>query len=456
MTSKAREITVLLFGKDGRTDAIAAAIVAAGRKVRLVAFTQFVSPGLVQKCDHVERGTLDATDAALAEMTAFADRLRPDLVVIGPEEPLAAGLADAILEMGIACFGPTKALARIETSKAWTRRLLDKHRVMGNPEYRVFDGRAGLREYMRDLGEFVVKPDGLTGGKGVRVWGDHFTSMVEAERYATDLLRTDGLVLVEEKLDGEEFSLQSITDGDSIIHCPVVQDHKRAYENDEGPNTGGMGSYSCADGSLPFLTDQDVEAAQAINERVVAALRSETATPYRGVLYGGFMATRSGTRLIEYNARFGDPEAMNVLSLLRGDFVDVCLATANGSLGSIESEVGFEPSSTVCKYVVPESYPLPDGRGDTVSVPPETLDVPGLRCFWAATDQVDDLAVMSGSRALAFVGVDESLEKAELLSRQGAQSVEGKVRYRPDIGTDAAVSRRVNHMRTVRHGLAIS
>lgn len=456
MTRKRREITILLFGKDGRTDAIAGVLIAAGWRVRLIAFTQFASPGLIRKCQLVQRGNLDVTASALAEMSAFVAHIGPALVVIGPEEPLAAGLADAVVAMGIPCFGPTKAVARIETSKAWTRLLVEKHGVPGNPEHRVFVDAFGLHEYLRDLGAFVVKPDGLTGGKGVRVWGDHFTTLAEAESYASYLLQTDGRVLIEEKLDGEEFSLQSITDGDSVIHCPLVQDHKRAFNEDKGPNTGGMGSYSCSDGSLPFLTETDVRMAQAINERVIEAVLKETGTPYRGVIYGGFMATRTGVRLIEYNARFGDPEAMNVLPLFQGDFVDMCLATATGSLGSMLSEVSFEARPTVCKYVVPKSYPLPDGKGDIVSVPEETLQIPGLHCFWAAAEKDGEGAIMSGSRALAFVGVADSITEAERIAEEASASVHGNVRHRSDIGTDLALSRRIAHMRAVREGKSVS
>jgi phosphoribosylamine--glycine ligase len=168
------------------------------------------------------------------------------------------------------------------------------------------------------------------------------------------------------------------------------------------------------------------------------------------------MATRSGVRLIEYNARFGDPEAMNVLPLFRGDFAELCLATATGSLGEVLGEVSFDTRSTVCKYVVPTSYPLPDGRGDFVSVPDETLHVADLHCFWAAAEQQGDGAIMSGSRALAFVGVANSLKDAERIAEEAAVSVAGKVRHRSDIGTDAAITRRIAHMRAVREGLPVS
>jgi phosphoribosylamine--glycine ligase len=208
---------------------------------------------------------------------------------------------------------------------------------------------------MEELGDFVVKPDGLTAGKGVKVFGEHLHSIDQAFAYATEVLETHPRVQIEERLEGEEFSLQTITDGRSVIHCPLVQDHKRAFAGDQGPNTGGMGSYSCADFSLPFLSDADVLQAHIISEKVIEALNAETGRPYKGVLYGGFIATADGVRLIEYNARFGDPEAMNVLPILDADFADLCFSVAEGTLG--DTSWSFQSRATVCKYVVPEAYP---------------------------------------------------------------------------------------------------
>ena len=172
-------------------------------------------------------------------------------------------------------------------------------------------------------GEFVIKFDGLMGGKGVKLSGEHLASKEEALEYCKEIISNLGTFVIEEKIFGEEFSLMSFCDGITTSHMPAVQDHKRAHEGDIGPNTGGMGSYTDSNHSLPFLKEQDIFVAQDINERVVRALKAHTGQGYKGVLYGGFMVTSGGVKLIEYNARFGDPEAMNLLALLDADFAKV-------------------------------------------------------------------------------------------------------------------------------------
>ena len=203
-------------------------------------------------------------------------------------------------------------------------------------------------------------------------------------------------VQIEERLEGQEFSLQTITDGESVVHCPLVQDHKRAEEGDTGPNIGGMVSYSCADFSLPFLTDADVLQAHTISEKVIEAIGRETGRPYKGVLYGGFIATADGVGLIEYNARFGDPEAMNVLPILDADFAELCSAVAEGTLGDVRWS--FQPQATVCKYIVPESYPE-RSELTRLDVSPSEMESFGARWFWAACEQVgEEISMTSPDR----------------------------------------------------------
>jgi phosphoribosylamine--glycine ligase len=372
------------------------------------------------------------------------------LAVIGPEEPLAIGFVDRLEDdLGVACFGPRSELAQIETSKSWARELIAEFGIPGNPEHRVFRSERGLRDYLMQLGSFVVKPDGLTGGKGVRVSGEHLANVEAGLEYACEVLGQDGVVLIEERLEGEEFSLQTITDGRTNIHCPVVQDHKRAREGDTGPNTGGMGSYSCADHGLPFIEPTELDMARAINERVIAALAQKTGKPYRGVLYGGFMSTADGLRLIEYNARFGDPEAMNVLSILDSDLLELCWSAAIGELHTVA--VNFATKATVCKYIVPAAYPKPKGAGDVIDVDVAAFDAdPNAHLYWAAVNEVESKILMTGSRALAVVGVADSLPDAERFAENATGYVRGPVRHRRDIGTAQALARRVLHMESLR------
>ncbi len=407
-------------------------------------------PGLVHKADRFFLASMTDLNA----MVSAAKESDPDLVLVGPEDPLAAGIVDALEALGIPCFGPTRELAQIETSKSFARSLLAKHSLAGNPAHRCFTSDVGLAAFIDSLGDVVVKPDGLTGGKGVKVMGEQLAGAGEALAYARSCLLGDGRVVVEERLVGEEFSLMTLTDGDSVAHCPVAQDHKRAFEGDTGPNTGGMGSYSCADHAMPFLAASDLRFAEQLNEAVLGALAAETGKPYRGVLYGGFMAVAGGARLIEYNARFADPEAMNVLPLLRGDFVGLARAVATRRLGDVK--VSFERQATVCKYVVPAAYPGPSNDDPVIELDQHgpagaTSGTPGLRHYWGAAEMGQDGKVrLTGSRGLAFVGIGDSLEEAEALAEAGAAGVRGTVRHRSDIGTARLVAERVSHMRAVR------
>jgi phosphoribosylamine---glycine ligase len=284
----------------------------------------------------------------------------------------------------------------------------------------------------------------LTGGKGVLVQGDHFETAEEGIEAAKKFIQSDGYVIIEEKFIGQEFSLMSFADGLHVVDMPPIQDHKRAFAGDKGPNTGGMGTYNYPK-NLPFLTDQDLEDAHEITVKVAAALRQELGAPFKGIMYGGFIAVRSGVRLIEYNARFGDPEAMNALSLLETDFVDICLATIDGTLDQLK--IKFAKKATVCKYVVPEGYPTNPRKGDKIDIE----DLPeGVSCYLASVEQREDGLHMLGSRAAAFVGIADTIEEAEQLAQKGVMSVSGPVFFREDIGTQELIQKRVEMMKELR------
>jgi phosphoribosylamine--glycine ligase len=433
---------VLAIGKDGRTDCIGEAVCRAGGILH--SLCDFEHPGLRRKARVFRRGSTND----VAVVLDFAAEVKPDLVIVGPEEPLAAGIVDEIqARLGVPCVGPTKRLARLETSKAFTRRLLTKYEIAGNVEYRVFLTADGMEAYMRQVGQFVVKPDGLTGGKGVKVYGEHLATVEESLAYASQCLKS-GPVVIEEKLDGEEFSLQSFCYGDCVRDMIPVQDHKRAYEDDTGPNTGGMGSYSCEDHSLPFLAPSDLDAARAINAAVAKALYLEFDEPYKGILYGGFMLTARGVRLLEYNARFGDPEALNVLPLLGTNFLEVCDGIASGYLNRVE--VSFAPKATVCKYIVPMNYPVDPVRGAPIDMEGVPDVSERLRMYFAAVEEREGAVTLTGSRALAFVGIGNSVAEAEQVAERAASRVYGPVHHRRDIGTAKLLQKRVDHMKRLR------
>lgn len=437
---------ILLIGNGAREHALAEAIVRSPQKPKLFSFMKANNPGIATLSEKVKLGSY----ADLAAIADFARVNKIEFAVVGPEDPLHNGVVDALAGIGIPSVGPTQSLARLETSKSFTRNLVNKYNIPGNPRYKVFRSLDGVESFLQELEGVVLKPDGLTGGKGVQVQGDHFETKKDALKLCEQLLAGGSPLVIEEKFDGEEFSLQCLCDGKTVVGTPLVQDHKRRFDGDKGPNTGGMGSYSLADHLLPFLNPRDLEEGLEITRRVAAALLQETGQPYKGIMYGGFIATRDGVRLLEYNARFGDPEAMNILPLLKTDFVEVCRHIIAGNLDRLKIE--FENKATVCKYVVPKGYGLPADHPDAASAGAriEVGDVGAARLYYASVDQKEDGLYLSASRAVGIVGIADTLAEARKIAEDGVKAVRGPIACRGDIGTEALIQKRVDHMKKIR------
>jgi phosphoribosylamine--glycine ligase len=434
---------ILIVGSGAREHAIAAALAISPQKPELICFGSAHNPGIDVLCLEYAVGKI--TDASA--VAAFAREHAATLAVIGPEAPLAAGVADALAAAGVKTVGPTQSLARIESSKGFARELLAKHGIAGNPFYQRFSSMEGVEEVLRAWDKrHVIKDDGLAGGKGVKVWGDHLHSLRHSLEFCRELVALGHPFVIEEKMEGEEFSLMSFCDGLMLQHMPAVQDHKRADNGDKGPNTGGMGTYTDANHSLPFLRESDIAEARAINERVAAALREECGEPYCGILYGGFIATRDGVKLIEYNARFGDPECLNLLTLLETDFLEVCRAIVNQKLRDVS--VKFAAKASVCKYVVPDGYPDHPRVGDDVVLPKELPK--GVTMYLGAVDMKNGELVATGSRTVGVVGVAETIAEAERMCEGVVQEIPGRFFHRADIGTAELIAKRVEHMKAVR------
>ena len=434
--------SILLIGSGSREHAIAKAINKSSIETKLYCVSGAINPGIDKLSDGYHIANVCDCDA----IVEYAKVQNVTLVIIGPEAPLEVGLADKLKEIGISVVGPTKDHAQLETSKAFTRDLIEEYKIDANPFFKRFDTMDGVLETLQKYEKkFVIKADGLCGGKGVLVWGDHLHSIDESIRHCQSLVDVGKEFVIEEKLVGEEFSLISFTDGKNFIHMPAVQDHKRAHEGDRGPNTGGMGTYSDANHSLPFLSDSDIERAKEINEKVVHALADKFGTPYQGIVYGGFMATISDIKVIEYNARFGDPEAMNLLSLLDGDFVEIAKAIATGDLDRVGTS--FKNQASVCKYMVPLGYPVNSVKNFKIDISqcPEDVEL-----FLGAVDFKNEELIGTGSRAIAVLGLGDTIVEAEAKAENGVRNIYGKLYHRPDIGTKNLINKRIKHMNMLR------
>ena len=433
---------ILIVGSGAREHAVCRSIIRSDKPKELFCIGSNNNPGIISLCSNFQIANINDPKVIMD----FAKEMRCTLAIIGPENPLGEGVADILGDLGIGVVGPQKKLAQIETSKSFARDLLNEFEIPGSPKYETFKSMSGVERCLDQLGDdFVVKYDGLAGGKGVKVSGEHLLSTNDALVYCQELVGAGGHFVIEEKFIGEEFSLMSFCDGNELKHMPAVQDHKRAYEGDTGPNTGGMGTYSDADHSLPFLNTSDIEQAKNINRRTAEALKSKYGEGYKGILYGGFMATSNGVKLIEYNARLGDPEAMNVLSLLETDMIDICRAIESETLD--ELSVQFKNKATVCKYAVPEGYPDDPIKGEVIDVS-SVSDPDSL--FFASVDIDNERLIEAGSRTVAVVGIADSIADAEKIAEEEISRVKGPLFHRKDIGTTKLVKQRVDHMGTLR------
>jgi phosphoribosylamine--glycine ligase (EC 6.3.4.13) len=419
--------TVLLVGGGGREHAIARAL---ADDTELYACASNRNPGIAQ----LAAGTAEIPERDTEGIVDYAERVDADLAVIGPESALAAGVVDALDAAGTYAFGPHADQARIETDKQFQRTFMRRESIPGCPDFETFDDADAAADYVASVDHDVaVKPAGLTGGKGVRVTGDQVTT-----REAVDYVRGSDYDewVVEERLVGEEFTVQAFVAGRELRATPAIQDHKRAYEGDEGPNTGGMGSYSDTNRTLPFLDRADYDRAVETLRSVVDAMPA-----YEGVLYGQFMLTADGPKVVEFNARFGDPEATNTLPTLETPLIDVLTAARDGDP---LPELSFAPTATVCKYAVPEGYPTDPDGGTRIAVDEESAGDATL--FYASVDERADGIYTTTSRALAVVGTGESIAAAEAVASDALVVAGDGLRYRSDIGTAASVQRRIDHV----------
>jgi len=431
----------LLVGGGAREHAIGLALHRAGSELSVASSN--ANPGLERIATRSSR--LSPTDPA--RVVAFAKEARAEAAVIGPEAPLATGVADALRAAGVPTVGPDRAAAQIESSKLFCRELLERHGVGGQPRFVAPTAPEEVDAAVTGFsGPFVVKPCGLTAGKGVWVQGADFIDPKEGAAYAKAILVQGQRVLLEEKLEGEEFSQMAFVTDSGVYPMPAVQDFKRALEGDKGGNTGGMGSYSQRDHLLPFLPAADRDASIQMIEKAAGALRAE-GLGFRGILYGGFMMTADGPRLLEFNARFGDPEGINVLTLYEpGDFEALLYGVATGRVDP--NVIRFRLRATVVKYVVPPGYGDRPRPGGLVTVDAPAIEATGVHIVYGSVDAAGPGTVrLSSSRGIALVGEASAIHEAGSRVEAALAFVKGDYFVRHDIGTKEDLSRRTEHMR---------
>ena len=359
-------------------------------------------------------------------VAALATKLGADLVVIGPEAPLVAGVADAVRDVGIACFGPTAAAAQLEGSKAFAKQVMASAEVP-TAMARVCETADQVVEALDTFGApYVVKDDALAAGKGVVVTDDR--------QEAIDHAAQCGTVVIEEFLDGPEVSLFAITDGETVLPLQPAQDFKRALDGDEGPNTGGMGAYT----PLPWAPDDLVA---EVCRRVLVPTVQEMArrgTPFAGLLYAGLALTSRGVRVIEFNARFGDPETQSILSLLRTPLSALLHGAATGCLGDVGLPQ-WAPESSVTVVMSSGGYPATSSSGDVISGVDAANAIEGVDVIHAGTARVDGRLVSAGGRVLAVTATGTDLTQARERAYAGIAEISyDGAQHRTDIAMVAA------------------
>ena len=394
---------ILLIGGGGREHALAWKLVQSPKVEKLYAAPGNPGMALLQKCECINLNVDD-----LEGVADYAEEKSIDLTVVGPEAPLVAGLADVFKRRGLPVFGPSKAAAQLEGSKAFSKELMAKYNIP-TAFFKICEDIETAKAYVEEKGApIVVKADGLAAGKGVVV------AMTKAEALeAIDEMMGDhkfgaagARLVLEEYMEGEEASLLAFTDGKTVVPMIAAQDHKRVFDGDEGPNTGGMGTYAPA----PVMTDiLRLKATELILKPVVEAMAKE-GTPYQGCLYAGLMIKGDSVKVVEFNCRFGDPETQVVLPLLDGDLAEIMLACATGTLD--KAEVAWLDKAAVCVVMASGGYPESYEKGKEITGLAAAEEDKDVVVFHAGTKEAEGKIVTSGGRVLGVTAVDSSIKAA--------------------------------------------
>lgn len=416
-------MNILLIGGGGREHALAVKLSQSPHTGKLYAVPG--NPGIAEIAECIAGVDLE-DNAALVKL---AQEKEIDLAVVGPEMPLTNGVVDAFTAAGIRAFGPTKGAAALEGSKVYAKMIMKRYGIP-TARYEVFNDIGRARVYVRQMRQpFAIKADGLAAGKGVIL-----TQTADEAVAALDTIMQDkafgeagSRVVIEELMTGEEVSLLAFTDGETIVPMAAAQDHKRAQDGDEGPNTGGMGAYAPA----PVMTPELLEEVSAKILRPLIDAMQKEGCPYKGCLYTGLMITKQGPKVVEFNARFGDPETQVILPLLESDLVEIMLACAEGRLA--ETPVRWSKEAAVCVVMASGGYPGPYAKGKEITGI-DAAKAAGCLVFHAGTKKAADKLVTDGGRVLGVVGRAADIKRAVAKAYEGVEKIhfDGEY-YRRDI-----------------------
>jgi len=411
---------VLIVGGGGREHALAWKVAQSPRLTEL-----FVAPGNAGTAPHNVEIPTDDT----AGLVGFAQQQHIDLVIIGPEVPLAAGLSDALGDAGFKVFGPSQAAAEIESSKAFSKEFMVRHRIP-TARFAVFTEHEAAREHLATVDyPVVIKASGLAAGKGVVIPAtvDEAATALRAIMLGHEFGEAGDEVVIEERLSGEEVSLLCFSDGLTVMAMPPAQDHKRLLDGDRGPNTGGMGAYAPAPICPPELAE---EFARTVLQRTIDGLRAE-GRPFTGVLYAGLMLTTDGPRVLEFNCRFGDPETQVLLPLLESDLLTIAEACVDGCLAA--TEVKWNSGAATSVMVASAGYPGKYTTGCVISGLDSSFE--NSVVFHSGTKRVADETVTAGGRVLAVTGWGASIEESLQHAYEPIAAIEFEgMQFRSDIG----------------------